>query len=87
LRTKGNASQAKMTGSRATRESWAVSQSSHTAGRVGDAEFSWTRIVSNEAEFHTSRWGTHKAVSKSERRSGLAKGISGSGVGISVGLR
>ena len=31
-------------------------QSSHTAGRVGDAEFSWVRIVSNEAEFHTSRW-------------------------------
>ena len=37
------------------RESCAVPQSSHTAGRVGDAEFSWTGIVSNEAEFHTSR--------------------------------
>jgi hypothetical protein len=56
LRTKGNASRAKTTGSRATRESWAVRQSSHTAGRVGDAEFSWTRIVSDEAGFHTSRW-------------------------------
>jgi hypothetical protein len=33
-----------------------VPQSSHTAGRVGDAEFSWARIVSNEAEFNPSRW-------------------------------
>jgi hypothetical protein len=56
LRTKGNASRAKTTGSRAKRESWAVPQSSHTAGRVGDAEFSWARIVSNEAEFNPSRW-------------------------------
>jgi len=33
-----------------------VLQSSHTAGRVGDAEFSWARIVSNKAEFNPSKW-------------------------------
>jgi hypothetical protein len=76
LRTKGNASRAKTTGSQATRESWAVRAVTLQGASATPSSAGRGSLVTRQSFVPAGgeERGTHKATSKSERRSGLAKG-------------